>query len=165
MGKRSVDSSTGLAAADENRYLNAALRMHSLGANVVAVGLVGSNPNGKAVLKSGWTEWYNSRQSEADVRDQNWQRALGFGIIQGVGDYHLLDIDHCSDIRVTEIILVHMKLTNDYQGLVKTGKGFHIHFRAEGQYPDGLPRKHSRKVEKVGFYAAKGDDFDHLELR
>lgn len=158
-------TSAGLAAQG-GTVLETARRLHSFGANVVAIGKVPGDLRGKAVLHK-WTPWQTLLQTDQDVEGLPWQKAWGVGIIQGPGDYRSLDIDKCTDEKVVGTILRIMHLPSDYKWASRTGSGmgFHIDFLNAEEFPADQLGEPDEKQGAVKSFPSKHNDFDHIELR
>src|SRR3712207_4239609 len=68
-------------------FKDAALQLHGFGANVNAIGERTKSPIHK------WKHWYDTRQSEDEVRRLPWRDAAGLGGINGINGWRTFDLD------------------------------------------------------------------------
>ncbi len=156
-----------------NPYLEAALRYHAWGANVIAISAVG---NMKSPAHR-WTSWQSARQSAADVRSLPWDgytrqrdgvriEIAGVGIINGVNGWRDLDFDGCADFAPVVTALQTMGLPADYPWVVRTGsgRGWRLIVACADDLPAGVL---TPKADEKAVFTAAGREgaFDHVELR
>lgn len=133
------------------------LRYHSIG-NIIPIG------ENKRPLTE-WKRWCTERQTEDDIKSFNWNAAKGVGIISGINDIHLFDLDKVEDISVIYKVIQILGFPKEYSWTIcsGSGKGYHIYFRCSSELPAHL-------IGRVpsGNYKLKPKDpqlLDHLELR
>jgi len=73
----------------------------------------------------------NGRQTRKELENLNWSRAHGIGAILGgkYSEFAVIDIDGSSSNSMLKNILERLNLTLDYEWIVTSGNGYHIHFR------------------------------------
>lgn len=133
------------------------LKYHPVG-NVIPIG------KDKKPLTE-WKKWTTERQTESDVRNFNWSVADGIGIISGINDIRLFDLDKVEDESVVYTVIRLLGFPKEYTWVVRSGsgKGYHIYFRCSTDFPaEWIGRIPS------GNYKLKPKNIlqlDHLELR
>ncbi len=115
-----------------NNYLHAQ-HYHKLGFNVTCIGneLNIHNFYCRNILKNpdhAWKEYFNQRQSEAELNDLNWNKSTGVGIVTGIAGLIAIDIDGCTNYEILHTILKVLDLPLTYEWVCKTGSnnGFQI---------------------------------------
>jgi len=111
-----------------------------------------------------WNFWQDKPQSKTDIERMEWGKATGIGVIQGIGDLRLLDLDHVKDYDILDEMLAEIGLDNDYLWVTKSGsgEGLHIIIRVK---PAG---KIVNEFGDKGIYSFPFKDelqCHHLELR
>lgn len=79
-----------------------------------------------------WRRWQIRRPELKDITSLPWEYSSGIGAVLGntrsYGKHHrCIDIDNCSSIDLIKDILRQLFLPEDYEWVVKTPNGFHIH--------------------------------------
>ena len=79
-----------------------------------------------------WRRWQIRRPELKEISSLPWGNASGIGAVLGntrsYGKHHrCIDIDNCSNIELIKDILRHLYLPEDYEWVVKTPNGYHIH--------------------------------------
>lgn len=133
------------------------LKYHPIG-NIIPIG------EDKKPLTN-WKQWCSERQSMDDVKSFNWSAAKGIGIISGINDIRLFDLDHVEDDAVVHTVVKLLGLPKEYCWVVRSGsgKGYHIYFKCGFEFP-------AQQIGRVqsGNYKLKAKDpqvLDHMELR
>ena len=88
------------------------------------------------ILKGAYHEWKHlkkSRQLIEELKEYDWDNAVGIGTIAGFEHLHVLDIDGCTNYNFIEDLLIILGLPKHYEWVVKTGSldGYHIYFYSE----------------------------------
>lgn len=143
--------------------LQAALKLHDLGANVTAI------PEGKKEPAHKWKKLESVRMPREAVStltrwnsDGGWYRGEEYppigtvGIVNGISAWRTIDVDALvlNDVKqpvpvqVLDIILDALGLPISYPwaGSSRSGKGWHIHVRCEGELPEQV-RSTAKKNE------------------
>jgi hypothetical protein len=111
----------------------------------------------KKPIVSSWGKWKENEQTIEELKRLNWKNADGLGMINKT--IATLDFDCCADLEFVK------SLINELGGkywLVKSGRGFHMHFVIDGI--EHLEIKYERKgVYK--FYPKVKGILDHIEVR
>lgn len=133
------------------------LKYHTIG-NIIPIG------ENKRPLTE-WKKWTTEKQTEEDVKSFNWIAAKGVGIISGVNDVHLFDLDKVEDESVVYTVIRKLGFPKEYNWTVRSGsgKGYHIYFRCSTEFP-------ANWISRIpsGNYKLKPKDplqLDHVELR
>ena len=133
------------------------LKYHLIG-NIIPIG------ENKRPLTE-WKKWTTERQSEDDVKSFNWNAAKGIGIISGINDIHLFDLDKVEDESVVYTVIRKLGFPKEYNWTVRSGsgKGYHIYFKCSTEFP-------AKWIGRIpsGNYKLKPKDpaqLDHVELR
>ncbi len=133
------------------------LKYHTIG-NIIPIG------ENKRPLTE-WKKWTTERQTEDDVKSFNWKAATGIGIISGINNVRLFDLDKVENVDVVRIVIKKLGFPADYPWVVKSGsgKGYHVYFKCDSEFP-------AHVINRIpsGNYKFKSKDpqaFDHLELR
>lgn len=116
-----------------------------------------------------WSEWQIKEQDFIDLNSFDWnEKVTGFGIISGINNVRVIDIDGVVNPKMLERILDSLGLTNNYKWLVMSGsgKGFHIWIRCLANDFEIDSCKLNWEAKSVWKFKAKNKElFDHIELR
>lgn len=154
--------------------------LHSLGANVLAVG-DGKNPihtwaGGKDGTGPDWTK---NRQAPDDVSGFPWERARALGAINGPGGFHTFDIDARKDEQhnpiavvtdaAVDALLAALGLSADYAWVwrSKSRAGWALAFQCTEVLPLGVLPAAKKEAGVFWGWPARDSaaDWHHLELR
>jgi hypothetical protein len=73
-----------------------------------------------------WKKWQVRRPTFSEVNDLNWKVSNGIGTVLGHSS-RCIDIDGCDSYEFITKLLSILRLPENYQWVVKTPNGFHIH--------------------------------------
>lgn len=76
-----------------------------------------------------WKKWQVSRPSLEEVMELNWGVSNGIGAVLGHTS-RCIDIDNCNDYDFIKEFLKLLRLPTDYEWVVKSPNGFHIHIKS-----------------------------------
>ncbi len=110
-----------------------------------------------------WKRWQVRRPLINEILNLDWNFSNGIGAVLGYTN-RCIDIDNCNDYDFIKKILTLLRLPDDYEWVVKTPNGFHVHllssnidFASYHQLHDGvlalLPNENFKNV------------FSRIELR
>lgn len=99
------------------------------GFNVLAV--KGKKPS------AAWDKWQSEKQSDEDINKLDWGNSTGIGVVMGISDLRLLDLDGVLDFEIMDDIVQDLGLPHDYNWVVQSGsgEGFHISIRCKEPEP------------------------------
>ncbi len=110
-------------------YTTIAKHFHTLGLNVIPV-----IPGEKRPAIS-WAQYQDERQDIAEVEAMKWEGSLA--AIDGPGSIRCFDFDGLAYIGEVNELLDQLGLPHTYEWVVKSGGGYHVWFRSEGELPGG----------------------------
>ncbi|MBP1467637.1 DUF3987 domain-containing protein [Candidatus Chloroploca sp. M-50] len=165
--------------------LQAALKLHDLGANVTAI------PEGKKEPAHKWKKLEAVRMPREAVRTLTkwdspggWYRGEEYppigtvGIVNGIASWRTIDVDAAKvndvkqpvPVKVLDTLLgaLGLPITYPWAGSSRSGKGFHVHVRCEGELPEQIrlaAKKDEPGVMTLHPAANFAGLFDHVELR
>ena len=153
-----------MSASVPDEMLRAALQLHALGANVVAIPARAKGPTYK------WGKWHTQRQTAKDVKQLPWngsqhvRAAAGVGVVNGINGWRSLDLDDCPTVGPMDALVQALGLPVDYPWVEQTGDGWHLWLICQEELPVGaLPVKTGAAGVWSGL--SKDGTFGHLELR
>lgn len=76
-----------------------------------------------------WKRWQVRRPMIDEVMQLNWDFSNGIGAVLGHAT-KCLDIDNCNDYKFVKEFIKLLRLPEDYDWVVKSPNGFHIHIRS-----------------------------------
>lgn len=76
-----------------------------------------------------WKRWQIRRPLLEEVMDLNWNISSGIGSVLGHAT-RCIDIDNCNDYDFVKDFLRYLGLPADYEWVVKSPNGFHIHIKS-----------------------------------
>lgn len=119
--------------------------------------------NGKTPIIP-WDKWQSKLQTTEDVKRMNWRSASGVGIVQGIENLTVIDIDGLDDFDILPQLLSALGLPEDYQWITESGsgRGLHITFRLDN--PALLTPLYGDKGVLV-FKFREENICDHIEIR
>lgn len=109
-----------------SRYRTDALIYHTeFGFNVLPVR--GKRPNME------WDRWQSEKETLQDIESMDWDNCTGTGLIMGINDLRLIDIDRIEDYDFLEELLKDLGLPEKYPWVVQSGsgEGFHVSIRCK----------------------------------
>lgn len=80
-----------------------------------------------------WDRWQAEKQSNDDIEKMEWANSTGLGIVIGLDDLRLLDLDAVEDYEILDFLLADLGLPEKYPWVVQSGsgEGFHISIRVK----------------------------------
>jgi len=126
------------------------------GFNVLA--LVGKVPTGN------WHEWQTKKQTADDIARLNWRSATGIGVVSGVSDLRILDLDDVGDFDILPELLKELGLAESYPWVTLSGSGRGLHILFRGEDSEQIKKEFGDKGVYV-FPFKDSSQCDHLELR
>jgi DNA polymerase III epsilon subunit-like protein len=111
-----------------------AIKYYELGLNPTCISYIKTKYNSKEKNPEkspchSWKRWQVRRPSLSEVTDINWDVSNGIGAVLG-NIHRCIDIDDCDDYDFIKILLKFLRLPQDYEWVIKTPKGFHIHIKS-----------------------------------
>ena len=110
---------------------------YSLGINPTCVSYLKTKYNSEKHNKNpekapchSWKKWQVRRPSLDDISNLNWEYSNGIGAVLGHSS-RCIDIDNCHDLDFIRELLKWLRLPEDYEWVVKTPNGFHVHLQSE----------------------------------
>ncbi len=76
-----------------------------------------------------WKRWQIRKPDISEVKNLNWEFSNGIGAVLGL-IHRCIDIDNCDDYEFVMDLLKSIGLPKDYEWVVKTPSGFHIHLHS-----------------------------------
>lgn len=80
-----------------------------------------------------WKSWQIRRPALEEIEKINWDLSSGIGAVLGHSS-RCIDIDYCDDIEVIKIFLRILRLPENYEWVVKSPNGYHIHVSCDPIY-------------------------------
>lgn len=126
-----------------------AKQYYDLGLNPTCISYLKTkyNINEKNLQKApshSWRRWQVRRPNVGEILNLEWDSSSGIGSVLGY-IHRCIDIDNCNDFDLIKKILSILRLPVDYEWVVKTPNGFHIHltcsnleFATHHQLQDGI---------------------------
>lgn len=111
-----------------------------------------------------WDKWQSEFQTADDVKRMNWRSASGIGVVQGINDLCVIDIDGLIDFDVLPRLLESLGLKEDYRWITESGSGKGLHITFTLGEPANLAGRFGDKGVLV-FKLKEKDICDHIELR
>ena len=84
-----------------------------------------------------WDRWQTDKQTVDDIEKMEWTNSTGVGIVLGLDDLRLLDLDAVEDYEILDLLLADLGLPEKYPWAVQSGsgEGFHISIRCSEPTP------------------------------
>ena len=105
-------------------YFNLGLRPTCISYLKTKYNIAETNPE-KSPCHS-WRRWQVRQPDLSEIINLPWDYSTGIGTVLGHGS-RCVDIDNCNDIHLVKEFLVSLKLPENYEWVVKTPNGYHIH--------------------------------------
>ncbi len=141
---------------------------YELGLNPTCISYLKTKYNirGKTQQKTpshSWKRWQVRRPAFEEISSLDWETSNGIGAVLGFNS-KCIDIDNCDDYEFIKAFLAKLALPLDYEWVVKSPNGFHIHvksgpiyFATHNELTDGvLPVSPNEKYNST---------FSRVELR
>lgn len=111
-----------------------AKQYHELGLNPTCISYIKTKYNVKEnnPEKSpchAWKRWQVRRPTIDEVMQLNWEVSNGIGTVLG-HTTRCIDIDNCNDLDFVKEFLKFLRLPENYEWVVKSPNGFHIHIKS-----------------------------------
>ena len=80
-----------------------------------------------------WDRWQSEKQTNDDIEKMEWTNSTGVGVVIGLDDLRLLDLDAVEDYEILDFLLADLELPEKYSWVVQSGsgEGFHISIRVK----------------------------------
>ena len=78
-----------------------------------------------------WERWQSEKQTNDEIEKMEWTNSTGVGVVLGLDDLRLLDLDAVEDYEILDFLLAELGLPEKYPWVVQSGsgEGFHISIR------------------------------------